>query len=93
MVALVTVQHLAGRREPGVVLVRDSLRLAQPPDVLPGRELVAPPLVPQPDLSRRSTWAKADVDHGVDLVLLQGGEKVVVVPAGGTDGEEGLHGR
>ncbi len=50
----------------------------QPPAAM--FRFVVPPLVPQPD-----------VDHGIDLVLLQDGEEVVIVPTGGTDSVEGLN--
>ncbi len=72
MIGLVSAQHLRGRREAGVVPIGDPVRLAQGFDVLPGRKLVVTPLVPQPD-----------VDDGVNLVRLQYGNKVSVVPAGG----------
>jgi hypothetical protein len=56
------------------------LRVRRSPSLRRGkREPVVPPLVVQPD-----------VDDGVDLVLFQDGDKVVVVTALGTDGEEGV---
>ena len=59
--------------------VRYPVPFAVRPDVLPRREPVVPPLVPQPD-----------VDHRIDPVLLQDGDEVVVA-AGGAEGVEGLH--
>jgi len=75
------VKHLAGRGEPGVMAVRDPVRLAQRLDVFPRREPVIPPLIPQPD-----------IDDSIHCVRLEQGQEPVIRHPLGTDGEDTSHG-